>query len=120
MHRTALLRVRPVQAMGGEGSSEGISSALGISAPSGLAETKGEEASERAEGEEAEVTGPEPGEAANLPVSSSETWLQKCLRQRKGDPQLQQAQQPLIFLNPFLTDDLFLLWVFAVTPDTRS
>lgn len=99
MHETTLLIKSDLwQAMGGEGWSEGVSSALGISALPGLAEKKEEEVVERAEGEEAEVTGSEPGEAANLPVSSSETWLQKCLTQRKGDPELQQARQPLIFL----------------------
>lgn len=64
-------KVRPVQAMGREGWSEAISSALGISAPSGLAEKKGEEAVGRAEDEEAEVAGSEPGEAASLLISSS-------------------------------------------------
>lgn len=55
--------------MGGEGRSKGISSALGIWALSGLAEKKGEETVGR--GEEAEVAGPEPREAASLPIPSS-------------------------------------------------
>ena len=64
-------KVSPVQGMGEEGGCDGISSALGISTPSVLAKKKGEDVLERAEGEEAEVAGPEHGEAASLPISSS-------------------------------------------------
>lgn len=100
-------KVRPVQAVGEERCSEGTSSVLGISAMSGL--------EEKGEGEEAE--GSEWGQAARLPISPNYSWLQKGFLQRKG---LQQVSQPHIFLNPVLTDDLFLLQAFAVTSGTRS
>lgn len=100
--------VRSVQGMGEENWSEGISSALGIPAPSSLAEKRGEEVVGRAKGEEDEAAGSELRETVSIPVSSSKTWLQKGLTLRKGDPKLQQTRQPLIVQNRFLTDDLFL------------
>lgn len=68
---------------------------------------------------EDEAAGSELRETSSIPISSSKTWLQKGLMQRKGDPKLQQARQPLIVQNQFLTDCFFLLRVFTITTNTR-
>lgn len=103
MCQATALKVRPMQTVEEEGCSEGTSSALGISAMSGL-EEKGE--GEQAEGSE---RGGQPG-----------CQFPQGLLQRKRHLKLQQASQPLIFLNPVLADDLFLLQAFSVISGMRS